>query len=107
VRPWEFPEEVLSSAVPVQAASPLSASPLSPLFIPQYKSWKKASTPSTFSCSLPSPPAAVTLCGSSRASQVPVSGGMMMMMMIFRLLFALKGHVEPTGSLVGFRVPSS
>jgi len=25
----------------------------------------------------------------------------------FSLLFALKGHVEPTGSPVGFRVPSS
>ena len=25
----------------------------------------------------------------------------------FSLLFALKGHVEPTGTPVGFRVPSS
>ena len=28
---------------------------------------------------------------------------MMMMMMIVSLLFALKGHVEPTGSPVGFQ----
>ena len=32
---------------------------------------------------------------------------MMMMMMILRLLFALKWHVDPTGSTVGFRVQSS
>jgi len=32
---------------------------------------------------------------------------MMMMMMIVSLLVALKGHVEPTGSPIGFRVPPS
>ena len=35
-----------------------------------------------------------------------VSGDEMMMMIVI-LLFALKGHVEPAGSPVGFMVPSS
>ena len=30
---------------------------------------------------------------------------MMIMMMTFRLRFALKGHVAPAGIPVGFRVP--
>ena len=76
---WEAgPPQVNEMLAPLGAASPPAVpvqSTASPLFISQYKSWKKASMPSTFSCCFPSPPASVTQWGSSSEGHVLASGG--------------------------------